>query len=369
MTRLASCAVAALVAAGAPRGRVRRRRRDAMADVDRSCSTPARRASSSRCSTPRGDGLAAAAARPDRGPVHVAAVRRQGRATAPSIGEKSWGDGHEARARGRARPPGRLPARARRRAIAWWPSATASCTAAPSTRGRCGSTPQVIDALEKLMPLAPLHQPHNLAPIRILAKRRPELPQVACFDTAFHRAQPEVAQAFALPRRDHRPRACVATASTACRTSTSPACCRSSTRGPRRARPSSLHLGNGAQHVRAGGRAQRGEHDGLHRGRRAADGHALRQPRPRRDPVPDGRARHGRARDREPDLPAVGAARRVGHLERHAHAAGQRRPAREGLAIDLYRLPHRARAGLARRGAAAGSTRSCSPPASASTRR
>lgn len=61
------------------------------------------------------------------------------------------------------------------------------------------ATPPVVDKLEKLTPLAPLHQPHNLAPIRILARSRPELPQVACFDTAFHRVQPEVAQAFALP--------------------------------------------------------------------------------------------------------------------------------------------------------------------------
>ena len=60
-------------------------------------------------------------------------------------------------------------------------------------------TPAVIDTLEKLAPLAPLHQPHNLAPIRILASSQPGLPQVACFDTAFHRTQPEVAQAFALP--------------------------------------------------------------------------------------------------------------------------------------------------------------------------
>jgi len=60
-------------------------------------------------------------------------------------------------------------------------------------------TPDVIDELEKLTPLAPLHQPHNLAPIRILAHTRPDVPQVACFDTAFHRAQPEAAQAFALP--------------------------------------------------------------------------------------------------------------------------------------------------------------------------
>jgi acetate kinase len=61
------------------------------------------------------------------------------------------------------------------------------------------ATPEVVDKLEKLTPLAPLHQPHNLAPIRILARSRPELPQVACFDTAFHRGQSETAQAYALP--------------------------------------------------------------------------------------------------------------------------------------------------------------------------
>jgi len=58
----------------------------------------------------------------------------------------------------------------------------------------------VLAALDKYIPLAPLHQPHNLAPIRALLERRPELPQIACFDTAFHRAQPPVAQAFALPK-------------------------------------------------------------------------------------------------------------------------------------------------------------------------
>ena len=57
----------------------------------------------------------------------------------------------------------------------------------------------VIEALDELVPLAPLHQPHNLAPIRAIAARWPALPQVACFDTAFHRHQPPVAQAFALP--------------------------------------------------------------------------------------------------------------------------------------------------------------------------
>ena len=59
---------------------------------------------------------------------------------------------------------------------------------------------QVLAALEKYVPLAPLHQPHNLAPIKVLLDHAPQLPQVACFDTAFHHGQPPVAQAFALPK-------------------------------------------------------------------------------------------------------------------------------------------------------------------------
>jgi acetate kinase len=58
----------------------------------------------------------------------------------------------------------------------------------------------ILSALEKYIPLAPLHQPHNLAPIRLLLERSPWMPQVACFDTAFHSTSPAVAQAFALPR-------------------------------------------------------------------------------------------------------------------------------------------------------------------------
>lgn len=57
----------------------------------------------------------------------------------------------------------------------------------------------VLAELEALVPLAPLHQPHNLAPIRALLDRRPELPQVACFDTAFHRTQTQLAELFGLP--------------------------------------------------------------------------------------------------------------------------------------------------------------------------
>ena len=61
-------------------------------------------------------------------------------------------------------------------------------------------TETVLDDLAKLEPLAPLHQPHNLAPIRAIMKAAPQIPQIACFDTAFHRAQSNLAQAFALPR-------------------------------------------------------------------------------------------------------------------------------------------------------------------------
>jgi len=61
-------------------------------------------------------------------------------------------------------------------------------------------TPEVVAKLEALTPLAPLHQPNNLEPIRVLLKERPDLPQVACFDTAFHRTQSEVAQEYALPQ-------------------------------------------------------------------------------------------------------------------------------------------------------------------------
>ncbi|MFL6766490.1 MAG: acetate/propionate family kinase [Sphingomicrobium sp.] len=61
-------------------------------------------------------------------------------------------------------------------------------------------TAEIIAELEKLSPLAPLHQPHNLGPIKAIAQNRPDVRQVACFDTAFHQSQPHLAQAYALPR-------------------------------------------------------------------------------------------------------------------------------------------------------------------------
>ena len=59
---------------------------------------------------------------------------------------------------------------------------------------------EILAELDQLVPLAPLHQPHNLRPIRVIMERIPDLPQVACFDTSFHRSNPPLAQMFALPK-------------------------------------------------------------------------------------------------------------------------------------------------------------------------
>lgn len=62
-------------------------------------------------------------------------------------------------------------------------------------------TEEIAERLASFIPLAPLHQPHNLAVIRAMHAEHPNLPQVACFDTAFHRVQPPIAQAFAIPQK------------------------------------------------------------------------------------------------------------------------------------------------------------------------
>ena len=61
-------------------------------------------------------------------------------------------------------------------------------------------TAEIMDELRALIPLAPLHQPHNLAAIDAVAARLPGVPQVACFDTSFHRGQPAVAELVPLPQ-------------------------------------------------------------------------------------------------------------------------------------------------------------------------
>jgi acetate kinase len=61
-------------------------------------------------------------------------------------------------------------------------------------------TPEILKALHALEPLAPLHQPYNVAAIEAVAELLPGVPQVACFDTSFHRGQPPVAEVVPLPR-------------------------------------------------------------------------------------------------------------------------------------------------------------------------
>ena len=61
-------------------------------------------------------------------------------------------------------------------------------------------TPSNLDDMRSLIPLAPGHQPHNLAGIQAIAEAWPEIDQVACFDTSFHRSQSRLAQLFAIPR-------------------------------------------------------------------------------------------------------------------------------------------------------------------------
>ena len=62
-------------------------------------------------------------------------------------------------------------------------------------------TPEVLAELEKYVPLAPLHQPNNLAPIRAISEHFPQLPQVVCFDTAFHRGHSAVTDHYAIPEQ------------------------------------------------------------------------------------------------------------------------------------------------------------------------
>ena len=115
------------------------------------------------------------------------------------------------------------------------------------------------------MPLAPLHQPHNLAPIRAIAAHAPDLPQVACFDTAFHPGQAAVVQRVRAAARVSRRRACGATGFTACRTSTSPRRLREVAPEIARRAGGDLPSRQRRQPVRDPRRPKRREHDGVHR--------------------------------------------------------------------------------------------------------
>ena len=160
-------------------------------------------------------------------------------------------------------------------------------------RSRRWSTTRCSTGCEQFVPLAPLHQPNNLAPIREIRARYPQIPQVACFDTAFHRRHPEVADRYAIPDRWYcRGRSPLRLPRPVLRVCRRPAA---------RARPCAgrgahrrLPPGLGCVDVRDPWRPQHGQHHGLHRRRRPAHGHAHRPARPRRralsDPEPGLRA-------------------------------------------------------------------------------
>ena len=155
----------------------------------------------------------------------------------------------------------------------------------------------VVARLERFAALAPLHQPHNLAPIRSLLANFPSLPQVACFDTAFHRDHDEVADHYAIPRRLHDegvrrygfhglsyeyiaktlPNVAPEIASGACHRRSS---------------------GQWRLDVRYSRRPERGEHDGIYRARWTSDGNADR---------PDRSRRHSLSHDRKGNVACRGA--------------------------------------------------------------
>lgn len=72
----------------------------------------------------------------------------------------------------------------------------------PSLVAPCRITPEVAGRIEAAIPLAPLHNPHNLGAIRALAGLVPKVAQYASFDTAFHATNPEVARRYAIPAED-----------------------------------------------------------------------------------------------------------------------------------------------------------------------
>jgi len=207
-------------------------------------------------------------------------------------------------------------------------------------------TSPVIEALEALTPLAPLHQPRSLMPVRAIERIRPGLPQVGCFDTAFHRTIAATVSRIALPRRYE-------------------------VEGVRRygfhglsyeymaerlgtispelpaKRTIVAHLGNGASlcAMRAGKSVDTtmgfSALDGLVMGTRCGG----IDPRPA-SPASGGGADGDRAPD--PALPAVGAARRVGYFRRRPDPPGQWRGSRPGGARSV-RLSGRAGSGGAGR--------------------
>ena len=224
------------------------------------------------------------------GPRRRAAVSRTGREhrrraapagqrtpTATAVAERRWPEGELDHHGATRRDP------AARAASCWpagrcWPSAIASSMAAPNSPRRCGSTPTSWPRSTKLVPLAPLHQPHNLAPIAAIAAapRRHAAGRLLRHRVPSH-ASRALAQVFALPREltDGR-RPPLRLPRPVLRISSSRRLARDRRRSWRRPALVIAHLGNGASLCAVARRPQRRQHHGLHRRRRPDDGHALR---------------------------------------------------------------------------------------------
>ena len=156
-------------------------------------------------SRPQGD---AAGGSPAADRLRASARRRASpRGTAPASRSSTKRSAKRSRdARGRARCAGRVVAQAVSGTRGLSASVIASSMAARTFPIRSSSRPMSSTRLRALVPLAPLHQPHNLAAIDAVTARLPHVPQVACFDTSFHRGHAPVADLVPLPKeiRDAR---------------------------------------------------------------------------------------------------------------------------------------------------------------------
>ena len=135
--------------------------------------------------------------------------------------------------------------------------------------------PRCSPTLQQYVSLAPLHQPNNLAPIRSILGSFPGLPQVACFDTAFHRGHGAFADHYALPERFYAEgvrRYGFHGLSYEYIAQRLPEVAPRHRRRTRHRRA----FGQRRLNVRLGGRTQRRKHHGFHGARRVADGHAAR---------------------------------------------------------------------------------------------
>ena len=225
----------------------------------------------------------------------------------------------------------------------------------------------VLDRLATYQDLAPLHQPNNLAPIRLAMEIDPAVPQVACFDTAFHRGHADAHRLLRAAARTSTTRACAATASTASPTSISPSGCARWRPSVARGRVIVAHLGSGASMCALlDGRSIEST-----MGFTALDGLPMGTRPGQLDPgvvlyLIEQRGM-SRARGLRPSLPRLRPQGPLRHLQRHARPPRQRRrraPPSPSTTSSTAAPCTPARS----RPPSAASTPSSSPPASARTR-